>query len=84
MFTQNNKIVFSTCVEVILLVNLIKVLESGILHVCGGDPFKGDPFAISRSVFSTCVEVILLDMLILELKISILHVCGGDHSSLAL
>ena len=70
--------VFSTYVEVILLLSIFNKLSCSILHVCGGDPEEFITFDQLKRVFSTYVEVILQDVAGGYAKTSILHVCGGD------
>ena len=77
---RSTTLVFSTCVEVILLGRTIVAYEISILHVCGGDPNLFTILIPSFLVFSTCVEVIL-NWAVAELEsVGILHVCGGDPS----
>ena len=76
--TKQFKTVFSTCVEVILLILKVFTCKSGILHVCGGDPDEQDYDALHNEVFSTCVEVIPHKMARTLKRMCILHVCGGD------
>ena len=40
--TISTTVVFSTCVEVILLIIWLYAIVKSILHVCGGDPQLGD------------------------------------------
>ena len=42
MYCRNTTGVFSTCVEVILLIKLKCWFNRSILHVCGGDPVDGN------------------------------------------
>ena len=70
--------VFSTYVEVILYDEGIGAVICGILHVCGGDPYRPCSDHTSVLVFSTYVEVIPLRLCFIHVKCSILHVCGGD------
>ena len=53
-------------------------IRKGILHACGGDPYKVPKAENAASVFSTHVEVILCMMSKVNLSQSILHACGGD------
>ena len=70
--------VFSTYVEVILvlIVHLFSIMC--FLHVCGGDPQIGCAFVIITKVFSTYVEVILRGLVVQGFLSGFLHVCGGD------
>ena len=54
--------VFSTYVEVILVMLLALKTYQSILHVCGGDPLGFDDSWAKKAVFSTYVEVILTDL----------------------
>ena len=75
--------VFSTCVEVIPRIFFRYHNSRSILHVCGGDPYKGYNVDGNIAVFSTCVEVILICKCQKMTAVSILHVCGGDPVELA-
>ena len=78
MLLKSTRLVFSTCVEVILICFHAPQKSQCILHVCGGDPDSHHHRKSSKSVFSTCVEVIPSPSNALLLKYCILHVCGGD------
>ena len=54
------------------------LIDSGILHVCGGDPIICIRENQQYLVFSTYVEVIPNDNRLENLEWCILHVCGGD------
>ena len=70
--------VFSTYVEVILLVNGVEINRESVLHVCGGDPSSKTAILGDIWVFSTYVEVILKLSPLVGFHIGVLHVCGGD------
>ena len=72
------KQVFSTYVEVILILRTLVIHMMSFLHVCGGDPDIKLGENHDFVVFSTYVEVILMSSSGLETIVSFLHVCGGD------
>ena len=70
--------VFSTYVEMILLIAIKGPSASSILHVCGDDPGRC-LWTISKLwVFSTYVEMILCEKKFVGKRWCILHVCGDD------
>ena len=52
------KFIFSTYVEVILIIMVIIQLKQHFLHVCGGDPMLCSITTNQAIIFSTYVEVI--------------------------
>ena len=67
--------------EVILFFAALARASTGILNVCGGDPYTEAYNRGLGPVFSTYVEVILYFSIENKVADSILHVCGGDPSS---